>query len=599
MLRGIAVSFGIAIGPAFLYEETGILLKGTTQPIENTEKEIIRFKQAIKKSKKQLLEIKKGLVKKLGFTKANFLDVQILALEDEWIFDETIKKIKEERKEATQAIFEISNGLLAKFEEIDDPYLRERTSDIKDVTRRIIKNLTDKQDKSISFTENMILVARNLSPSDTAQLEKEKVLAFLTDFGGKNSHTAIMARALEIPAIVGLRELTNKITLGEKIIVDGYSGVVVINPSEKTLKNYEKKRKHLLDIEKELLCLKDLPATTVDGHSIDLSANIEFPDDAESAKNHGARGIGLFRTEFLFLTEGKPPDEKMQYNEYKQVVDSMYPDTVIFRTLDLGGDKIFENAYPENNPFLGWRAIRFLLSRKDLFKTQLRAILRASERHTVRIMFPMISDLSEIIKAKNILREVADELEREGIPFDKDMEIGIMVEIPSVAILADDFAKEADFFSIGTNDLTQYILAVDRTNERVASLYDHLHPAVLRTIKTIIEAAHRNSKWVGVCGEIAGDPLAIPVLLGVEVDELSTSPMVIPEVKKVIRTLSLKEAKTIAGKCLMFSTAKEVRAFLCEIINTKLPVIKELILGVVEDAQDANTKEKPGDNQRK
>ncbi len=580
ILRGIAASPGIAIGPAFLYKETGVLLRGTWQPVKDVAKEIRKFEKAIKTSKAELEDIKRGLAKKLGFTKAKFLDVQLLALEDNWIIDETIKKIREDKKEALQAVIEISVEVLAKFEEIDDPYLKERTTDIKDVAKRVIKNLGSGAEKHAGFPQNnIILVARDLSPSDTAQLHKEHVLAFLTDLGGKTSHTAIMARALEIPAVVGLREITSIMELGKKIIVDGYAGVVVVNPTEKTLKNYEKKRQHLEEIEEELLELKNLPATTVDGHSIDLSANIEFTKDIDSAKTHGARGIGLYRTEFLYLTETKSPDEEAQYGIYRDVVDRIYPETVIFRTLDLGGDKLSEDAPPEQNPFLGWRAIRFSLSRQDIFRTQLRAILRASDKKTVRIMFPMVSDLNEVKEAKRILAEVSHELEKEDIPFDNNMEVGIMVEIPSVAVLADDFADEADFFSIGSNDLTQYILAVDRTNELVAPLYDHLHPAVLRTMKIIIEAAHRKKKWVGVCGEIAGDPLAIPVLIGLGVDELSAVPFVVPEVKKVIRTLSFKESKDIASKCIACSTSKEVRQYLKEIISTKLTTIKDLILG--------------------
>ncbi len=585
ILRGIPASPGIVIGPAFLFEESGFLINGTAKPIADTDKEIKRFKEAIKKSKRELEEIKKNLVKKLGFTKAKFLDVQILALEDPWIIEEIIKKIKEEKKEAIYSIIEISKELFAKFKEIDDPYLKERASDIKDVTNRVIKNLKKKEEKPFEFPEKkIILVAKDLSPSDTAQLEKEKVLAFLTDLGGKASHTSIMARALEIPAVVGLREITENIELGGRIIVDGYAGVVVVNPVEKTLRNYEKKRKHLLDIEKELLGLSDLPATTVDGHTIDLSANIEFSEDVDSAKKHGAKGIGLYRTEFIFLTQKELPKEELQFRIYKNVVDNIYPETVIFRTLDIGGDKLFEGIEPEQNPFLGLRGTRFLLKRKDIFRTQLHAILRASYRKTVRIMFPLISDINELMKAKSILREVMDELQEKSIEFDRKLEIGIMAEVPSCAILADKFAKETDFFSIGTNDMTQFLLAVDRTNELVAPLYDHLHPVVLKTIKMIIDSAHRNHKWVGVCGEIAGDPLAIPVLLGLGVDELSAAPILIPEVKKVIRTLSLKESKEIAKKCFGFSTSKDVRNFLSNIINTKLTSIKELISEEVESS---------------
>ena len=581
ILRGIAASPGIAVGPAFLFLEKGIILEGSEQPITNIDKEIKKFRKAIKKSKSELEDIERSLAKKLGFTKANFLDAQILALEDTWIIDETIKKIKEEKRSATRAVFEISETLLEKFKKIDNPYLKERASDIKDVTNRIIKNLKEKDKKQISLPEKMsILVAEDLSPSDTAQFEKETVLAFLTDLGGKTSHTAIMARALEIPAVVGLREITENIYLGVKTIVDGYAGVVVVNPTETTLRNYERKKRHLLEIEKkELFGLKDLPATTVDGYTIDLSANIEFTKDVDSAINHGAKGIGLYRTEFLFLTQMHLPDEKLQYEVYKNAVDKVYPETVIFRTLDIGGDKISAEILPEQNPFLGWRGIRFSLKRKDIFKTQLRAILRVSNRKSVRILFPMVSDINEVKEAKKILREVSGELDKKNIEFDRKMEIGIMVEVPTVAILADRFAKEVDFFSIGSNDLTQYLLAVDRTNELVAPLYDHLHPSVLRTIKMTVESAHRNRKWVGVCGEIAGDPLATPVLLGLGVDELSASPIVIPEIKKVIRTLSHRESKEIARKCIGFSSPKEVRNFLYDFINTKLPSIRELILG--------------------
>jgi len=580
ILRGIAASPGIIIGPAYLFGEKTAVYKESARPVKNAEEEIKKFEKAIENSKVELEEIKSGLIKKLGFKKANFLDVQILALGDPWIIDETIKKIKEEKREARQAVAEIGEEILEKFKEINDPYLKERTSDIEDVTKRVLENLEGEKSKRIFPEKAFVLVAEDLTPSDTAQLSKDEVLAFLTNRGGKTSHTAIMARALEIPAIVGLREVTEHIFPGVKVIVDGYSGVIVVNPTEKTLKNYEKKKRHLKAIENKLLGLRDLPATTVDGYSVDLSANIEFSKDVDSAKQHGARGIGLYRTEFLYLTQNKLPNEESQLEIYKNVVDSIYPETVIFRTLDLGGDKILDNKPQDSNPFLGWRGIRFSLQRKDIFKEQLRAILRASSRKSVRIMFPMISDLGEIRKAKKVLKEVETELDNKGIEYDRKMEIGIMVEVPSCAILANAFAKEVDFFSIGSNDLTQYILAVDRTNQLVASLYDHLHPAVLKTIKNIVDAAHRHDKWVGVCGEIAGDPLAIPVLLGLEVDELSASPIVIPEVKKIIRTLSFKESKVIARKCVGFSTSKEVRSYLENIVDTKLTVLKDLILGV-------------------
>ncbi len=580
ILRGIAASPGIIIGPAYLFGEKTTVYRESAGPVKNTDREIKKFKKAVKESKKELEEIRDGLVKKLGFRKANFLDVQILALGDPWMMDETIKKIKEEKKEARQAVFEIEQKVLEKFREINDPYLKERTSDIKDVVKRVIDNLEGGKSMKVSPGEMHVLVADNLTPSDTAQLNKEEVLAFLTNLGGKTSHTAIMSRALEIPAVVGLREITEHIYPGVKVIIDGYSGVVVVNPKEKTLKNYERKKKHLKAIEKKLLGLRDLPATTIDGYTVDLSANVEFNKDIDSANEYGAKGIGLYRTEYLYLTQKRLPDEESQLKIYRDVVDRIYPETVIFRTLDLGGDKIFDNSPVDKNPFLGWRGIRLSLQRKDIFRIQLRAILRASQRKSVRIMFPMISDLEEVRKAKKILEDVENELERDGIDYDKNLEVGIMVEVPSCAILANDFAKEVDFFSIGSNDLTQYILAVDRTNQLVASIYDHLHPAVLKAIEGIIDAAHRQNKWVGVCGEIAGDPLAIPVLIGLQVDELSASPIVIPEVKKVIRTLSLKESKVIAKKCIGFSTSREVRRYLEDIVDTKLTAVRDLILAV-------------------
>jgi phosphotransferase system enzyme I (PtsI) len=429
----------------------------------------------------------------------------------------------------------------------------------------------------------VIVIADDLSPSDAAKLHGHPVLGFATQHGGTTSHAAIMARALEIPAVVGLQDQLRDIKDGDRIIIDGNTGVVIINPREEVLRSYGRGKKKYEKFRKHLLLLKDEPATTLDGRSVELSANIEMPEEVTTAIGRGAKGIGLYRTEFLFLTTDKVPGEEEQYAAYATVAERVYPESVIIRTVDIGGDKLIENLQ-EPNPFMGWRAIRISLTERELFKTQLMAILRAGAKENVKVMFPMISAIEELREAKSALEDAKSELRKRGVPFHDRMEVGIMVETPAAALSASYLAKECDFMSIGSNDLTQYTIAVDRTNERVAYLYEHLHPSVLQLIKTTVDAGHANDIWVGICGEMAGDPLAIPVLIGLDIDELSTSPVVLLETKKIIRGLHSDEAKSMAAEVFALGSSVEVRSYLRRQFEHKFADMANLVLPKGENA---------------
>ncbi|MFA5101488.1 MAG: phosphoenolpyruvate--protein phosphotransferase, partial [Candidatus Omnitrophota bacterium] len=412
--------------------------------------------------------------------------------------------------------------------------------------------------------ERVVVVAHDLSPSDTAAMHKQMVCAFVTDIGGKTSHTAIMAKSLEIPAVVGLGEMINKIKTGDVLIVDGTMGVVIVNPDEETLRIYQEEEKKLQGIAEKFLQVKDLPAVTLDGRIIDVAANIELPDEITSVKIHGGQGIGLYRSEFFYMNRKDAPTEEEHFHAYKYVAEEMNPHPVIIRTLDLGGDKFLSQFEmpKEIKPFLGWRAIRFCLARPDVFKMQLRAILRASVYGKLKLMYPMISGIEELRQANAILAECKEELRKLRQPFDEDIEVGVMIEVPSAAMTADHLAKEADFFSIGTNDLIQYALAVDRTNEKVAYLYEPAHPAVLRMIKGIIDAAHANNIWVGMCGEMASDEIFTPVLLGLGLDEFSMPSLAVPQIKYILRSMTMAEAQKIALEALSLTTAKSVESYM-------------------------------------
>jgi phosphotransferase system enzyme I (PtsI) len=422
------------------------------------------------------------------------------------------------------------------------------------------------------------MIMHEVSPSDASLMRKDRVRALAADLGGKTSHASIMLRELGIPAVVGLRHVTEYTDDGDTVIIDGAKGIIVVDPDESTLRTYIEEQRKYEEFTEELERLKELDAATIDGHRIELSANIEFEEEIPSTHSQGAKGVGLFRTEYLFFEKVNPSEEE-QYTFYNSIIERIYPESVIIRTVDIGGDKVFpDETSAEANPFLGWRAVRFCLSRKDFFKTQLKAILRASVKKNVKIMFPMVSGVEEIRECKRLLDEAKSELKRLELPFDEGIEIGIMIEIPSAALMADLLAPEVDFFSIGSNDLTQYTVAVDRGNENVAHLFDHLHPSVLRLIKRVVEEAHKHSIWVGVCGEMSGDPVAVPVLIGFGVDELSTNPVDILKVKDIIRSLTMEEARQLASKSLSFATSGEVRSFLTAEIIQRIPKIEVALI---------------------
>ncbi|MGB2988646.1 MAG: phosphoenolpyruvate--protein phosphotransferase, partial [Candidatus Zixiibacteriota bacterium] len=498
---------------------------------------------------------------------AKIFDAQIMIIGDDWINDAVIERIKKDRNNAEFVYRKVIDRSIKTLSSSKDEYLKERIMDINAVANRLIYNLLGIKRLTLeSLKSPVILVARSLSPGDVVHMKKESILAFATDMGGGTSHVALLAKSMEIPAVVGLKNFFDQAQDKQSIVLDGMKGEVIICPDERILKEYEKRRKHILQKTEELSQLKLLPAETQDGKKIELSANIELPSDTDSALEYGAEGVGLFRTEYLYIARSDFPTEEEQHKAYREVAEKVYPKSVILRTFDLGGDKFDEHARGvyEANPFLGWRAIRACLDLPEMFKVQLRAMLRASDKKNIKIMFPMISEVGELQKAKAILNEAKDELRVKEVPFDQNVPVGIMVEIPSAALVGDALAKNCDFFSIGTNDLTQYTLAVDRGNERIAYLYQGFHPAVLKLIKQSIDAAHRNGIWVGLCGEMAANPLATMLLVGMGVDELSTSAMAIPEIKKTIRSMKLEEAKIHAQEVLRLSSVDEIEKFLSE-----------------------------------
>lgn len=563
MLKGIAASPGIVIGKVYIMQEQEVVIDKNKVPPERVEAEISRFKEAVDKAHNQLEAIRDKAGKELGHEKAEIFEAHLMVLEDDVFLEEIKEKIMNELTTAEYATSQVVDKFAAMFNEMTDEYLKERAADIRDIGDRLIKNLLCLEDQSLAnIDREVVVIARDLTPSDTAQMNKEFVKAFATDMGGRTSHTAIMARSLEIPAVVGLGKITSQAGKEDTVIVDGNQGIVYLNPDGPTLEKYKRKREEYLHSLQELAGLKDEPCETrCKSRRVEISANIGTPRDCKSALANGAEGIGLYRTEFLYMDRTTLPNEEEQFAAYKAVAEVMAPRPVIVRTLDIGGDKKlpYLDMPEELNPFLGWRAIRLCLDRQDILKTQLRAILRASHYGKLRIMYPMISNAEEIRRANGVLDEARRELDKAEIPYDRNLEVGIMVEIPSAAIIADILAKEVDFFSIGTNDLIQYTIAVDRMNERISYLYEPLHPAVLRLIKNVIDASHRAGKWTGMCGEMAGDASMAPILLGMGLDEFSMSAVSMPRVKKVIRSLTMKEAEEIAAKALSFASPEEIR----------------------------------------
>jgi len=568
-LNGIPAAAGIAIGRIYLLDSEDIEIYIPKKRIDDKElsSEIARFEGALLHTREEILNIQKNIAKEIGNGHAEIFNAHLLILEDRSLIEEVITRLKKERVVVEYIFYDVLQRYITAFSKMEDGYLKERISDINDVGKRILRHLLGRKPRGVhDIPKERIVVAYDLSPSDTAMLDKENVLAFVTDIGSRTSHTAIMAKSLEIPAVVGLEDVTKEAVNGDLVIVDGIKGKVIINPDEKTLRKYEAEKNKFTDLGKSLEKLKNLPAQTKDGRKIILSANIEFHDEMHSVLAHGAEGIGLYRTEYFYMNRDNLPSEEEHYNAYKKVALQMVPSPVIIRTLDLGGDKFLSQLQipHEMNPFMGWRAIRFCLARPDIFKVQLRAILRASVHGNLKLMYPMISGVEELRQANAILDEAKRDLKRQEIPFNEELEVGAMIEVPSAALTADLLAEEVSFFSIGTNDLIQYSFAIDRVNEKIAYLYEPAHPAVLRLIKNIVDTGHSHNIWVGMCGEMAGDPFLTIVLLGLGLDELSTSPVNIPEVKNVIRLVTYQESKNLAEEALKMRTGKEIEAFLRE-----------------------------------
>ncbi|NOZ63368.1 MAG: phosphoenolpyruvate--protein phosphotransferase [Caldiserica bacterium] len=564
-LKGIPVSPGVAIGDAFVLKSEVVSVPAYRISESKVPQEVKKFFDAILSTKRELRKIQERVAEDLGGTYPEIFSAHLLFLDDPILVEGTVELIEKERWNAEKSFDIVVKKVLHSFSSIPDEYLRGRALDLKDVARRVLKNLLGKGEESLSdLKKKAIVISYDLSPSQTASLDRDRVLAFATDVGGRSSHTAIMARALAIPAVVGLGDISKKVKSGDLIIVDGNKGVVFVNPASETLKSYTRKKRRMVYLQKVLSHLKDLPAETLDGHRVKLMANIELPKEVENLASYGGEGVGLFRTEFLFLNREVLPSEDEQFEVYHYVASKVYPEPVVIRTLDLGGDKFASplEIPKEINPFMGWRAIRFCLARKDIFLAQLKAILRAGKQGNVKLMYPMISSINELRQANHFLQEAKEILQKEGKDFSQDIEVGVMIETPSAAIISDFLAGEVAFFSVGTNDLIQYAMAADRGNEKIAHLYQPAHPAILRLLKHIIDTGHSIGIPVAMCGEMAGDIHYTQLLLGMGLDQLSMGPVAIPQVKQVIRSVTYKETKALVEKVLKCSTQEEVKKIL-------------------------------------
>ena len=569
MYKGTGASPGIALGKALVIEHSELVIE--KRAIDNIEEEVQKLQNAVKVSKEELTKVKEKALLELGEHEAQIFEAHLLVLEDPELIDSAISKIRDEKVNADYALNEIKEMFVAMFESMDNEYMRERAADIKDVTNRVLRHILGIKVVDLAgLDEEVVLIAHDLTPSDTATMNKSMVLGFLTDIGGRTSHTAIMARTLEIAAVVGLNDITKKVKDGDYIVFNGDTGEVIVNPDEEIIAKYASLKSEFEEYRKSLELLKGKASTTTDGRHVELAGNIGSPNDIEGLIKNDAEGVGLYRTEFLYMDkEDAFPTEEEQYEAYKAVLEGMDNKPIVIRTLDIGGDKelpYFEME-PEMNPFLGYRAIRLCLDKKDIFKTQLRALYRASVHGKLRIMFPMISSLEELLDAKEVIKEVLKELDEENIAYSKDVEVGMMIEIPSAAVISDVLAKHVDFFSIGTNDLIQYTCAVDRMNQKISHLYNQFNPAVLRLIKMVIDNAHKEGKWVGMCGESAGDQRMIPILLGFGLDEFSMSPISILPAIKLITSLSYADMQKFADEILSMGTAKEIKEYVDKTFN--------------------------------
>jgi phosphoenolpyruvate-protein phosphotransferase (PTS system enzyme I) len=572
--RGIVASPGIVIGRAYLLDRRKIVVAGRRIEEVSIKDEVARFRQAVDLSKNQLEELKKRFSKGLGKSHLYILDTHIMLLEDKMLVDGTVKRVKESRLNAEGALKETIAAIGLKFDTIEDEYLRERKHDVEEVGERILRNLVGHKQESLSdIKDEAVIIAHDLAPSDTLMMRKDKILGFATDAGSRTSHTAILARSLGLPAAVGLENITAAVKTGDVVILDGIHGVVIVDPDEETFLDYLKKQRRYKYFEQELEKLKTLSAETLDGHVIKLQGNIELPEEVASVAEHGGVGIGLYRTEFLFLNRQTLPTEEEHYNAYRHVAEKASPHEVVIRTLDVGGDKInFPGIFEkEANPALGLRAIRFCLQKRDIFRTQLRGILRATMHGHIKILYPMISGLPELYETKKVLEEVKEELRSEGKAFNEHVEIGMMIEIPSAAMIADLLAVEVNFFSVGTNDLIQYTLAIDRQNEHVAYMYEPLDPAVLRLLQRVSDAAHQAKITLAMCGEMAGDPIYAAILLGMGFQNLSMNVASIPWVKKVVRSVRMQDAVELASLVMRQPTAALARKTAENFIEERFP----------------------------
>ena len=564
VFKGLGASKGISIGKAFVYRAELPANPEVTDGAVDVLKEIAEYEQAIEQSKKELTKILNLARVKLDEKNLLIFEAHLLFLDDSILHQKIIKRIKKENKPAYHIFRDEIKKLEKKLLASNDEYIRERVMDIEDILNRVLRNLNKKKLFS-KIDENSIVIARKLTPADTILFSNRKLLGFATELGGINSHVSIIARSLNLPAVVGIKDISNHIKHDELIIVDGYKGIVYRNPSEKTVSKYRNQIKKNKSFESKLIELEQLPNITNDGKNVSLSVNLEFDNEIDYIITHIGCGVGLYRTEHMFLEIGDFPDEEEQYRQYKMIADRLYPHSVTIRTFDIGGDKLLPDSQKEQNPFLGWRGIRISLDKEDMFLNQLRAILRASSGGNVKMMFPMISGLDELMRAKKVLDKARDELRKKNIPFDNNMKVGIMVEVPSAVFLAEELASQVDFFSIGTNDLVQYILAVDRDSTTVSSMYDKFHPAVIRALHHTIKTALKHKIDISVCGEMAGDPVGALVLLGMGVQDLSVESTSYLKIKRFIRLMNIKDAQKIAEQVMKMDDEQKIK----ELLNIK------------------------------
>lgn len=568
MIKGIGASSGIAIAKAYKLVMPDLTVTKVT--VEDAEAEIKKFDDAMSQTAKELESIKEAAAKNLSAEEAAVFDAHALVLQDPELKTQVEDKIRNEKINADAALDEVANTFIAMFESMDDDYFRERAADIKDVSRRLLANLLGKPlPNPALIDEEVVIIADDLTPSDTAQLNKNLVRGFATNIGGRTSHSAIMARSLEIPAVVSCKTITDETNDADMVVLDGEAGIVIINPSDDEIKEYQAKREAFIAYKEELKKMKNEKSVTLDDHHVELVANIGSPKDIQGVLDNGGEGVGLFRTEFLYMESAQLPTEEEQFNVYKEVLEGLEGKPAVVRTLDIGGDKEIEaiDLPKEMNPFLGVRAVRLCFQREDIFRVQLRALLRASVYGDLRIMFPMIATLDEFRKAKGILMEEKEKLISEGIEVSDTLQVGIMIEIPAAAVLADQFAKEVDFFSIGTNDLVQYTFAADRMSSGVSYLYQPFHPSILRLVKHVIDSAHAEGKWTGMCGEMAGEAIAAPLLIGLGLDEFSMSATSILSQRKLIRSMKKSEMNELAAKAINCGTMEEVVALVKEAVE--------------------------------